>query len=166
MTRGVGPRAGGSGGRNGALRRWAAWSAGLAVSVAGLGLAGANAAAADSIEGPTQIAVPSELARAKASFDQHARKWMADLERNEAENRRKAPIYSVASEPVKRFDGYGDDYETQVKATGHAGAPFVGILRYKENLYTCLASDETRCTVTRSIPVSEIFSFKNGRWTY
>jgi hypothetical protein len=140
--------------------------AGLTVLGVGLCVATATAAAADSIEGPSEIAVPADLARAKATFEQHAKKWMADLERNEAENRRKAQIYSVASEPVKRFDGYGDDYETQVKATGHAGAPFVGILRYKENLYTCLASDETRCTVTRSIPVSEIFSFKNGRWTY
>jgi hypothetical protein len=138
----------------------------LAAASAGLWLGGATPAAADSIEGAAEFAVPSELAQATAAFERHAKKWMADLERNEAENRRKAPIYSVASEPVKRFDGYGDDYETQVKATGHAGAPFVGILRYKENLYTCLAADETRCTVTRSIPVSEIFSFRNGRWTY
>lgn len=123
-------------------------------------------AAADSTGGPEEIAVPADLARAKSSFEKHCRSWMASLEKNEAENRRKAPVYGVADEAVIRFDGYGDHWETQVKPTGSAAAPFVGILRYKENLYTCLRDDATRCTITRSIPVSEIFSYKNGRWTY
>lgn len=114
---------------------------------------------ADSIEEPT-------LADARSAFDQHAKSWMADLERSEAENRRKAPVYSVDSEAVIRFDGYGAEYETQVKPTKSAQTPFVGILRYKEHTYTCLRDDSTRCTVTRSVPVSEIFSFRNGRWTY
>lgn len=116
--------------------------------------------------GPAGIAVPSALAKAQSSFNRHARSWMADLEKNEAENRRTAPVYSVAAEPVIRFDGYSDDFETQVKETGHSAAPYIGILRYKEHLYTCLRDEASRCTVSRSVPVSEIFSFKNGRWTY
>ncbi|NNL67502.1 MAG: hypothetical protein HKP30_14730 [Myxococcales bacterium] len=118
----------------------------------------ARQASADSIE--------HSLSDAKWAFEQHAKSWMADLEKNEARNRSEAPVYSVANESVIRFAGYGDDFETQVKPTGRAQTPFVGILRYKENLYTCLHQDESRCTVTRSIPVSEIFSFRNGRWTY
>jgi len=131
-----------------------------------LALLAGSGVAADSIEGPSEFAVGSALAQATSAFDRHARSWMADLEKNEADKRRDAPVYSVAGETVIRFDGYGDDYETQVKPTGHATAPFVGILRYKENVYTCLRDDSSRCTVTRSVPVSEIFSFKNGRWTY
>ena len=132
----------------------------MAVGIGSLVLAFgfASEGRADSIE--------ASLSDAKSAFDRHARSWMAGLEKNEAENRRTAPVYSVAQEAVIRFDGYGDDYETQVKATGHATAPYVGILRYKENLYTCLRDDQARCTVTRSVPVSEIFSFKNGRWAY
>jgi hypothetical protein len=91
---------------------------------------------------------------------------MANLEKNEAENRRTAPVYQVASETVIRFDGYGDDYEMTVKETGRPSTPFVGVLRYEEVLYTCLRDDAARCTVTRSVPVSEIFSFRNGRWAY
>jgi hypothetical protein len=141
------------------------WGGALAVLMALV--AGPGIAAADSTDGgPQEIAVPADLAAAKSSFAKHCRSWMADLEKNEAENRRKAPVYGVADEAVIRFDGYGDEYETQVKPTGQASAPFVGILRYKENLYTCLRDDATRCTITRSIPVSEIFSYKNGRWTY
>jgi hypothetical protein len=127
---------------------------------------------ADSIEGASEVPVPQPAApsagqsAAQSAFERHAKSWMADLERSEAENRRKAPVYSVASEAVIRFDGYGDDYEIQVKPTKSAQTPFVGILRYKEHTYTCLRDDETRCTVTRSVPVSEIFSFRNGRWTY
>jgi len=120
--------------------------------------AAAGAGRADSIE-PT-------LDEAKWTFEQHAKSWMADLEKSEAENRRKAPVYSVASEAVIRFEGYGDDWETQVKPTGSRSTPFVGILRYKENVYTCLRDDETRCTVTQSVPVSEIFSFRDGHWAY
>jgi len=159
MTRGVGTFRGRS--RRGA--RVLAGSVALGISLAGTPVA----AGADAIDaGASQIAVPSALDAATSAFERHARSWMADLEKNEAENRRKAPVYGVAQEAVIRFDGYGDEYETQVKPTGHATAPFVGILRYKENLYTCLRDDRTRCTVTRSVPVSEIFSFKNGRWTY
>jgi len=121
-------------------------------------VSGSAPARADSVE--------ASLSDAKGAFERHARSWMADLEKNEARNRSAAPVYRVANESVIRFEGYGDEFETQVKATGQAVAPFVGILRYKENLYTCLQQDETRCTVTRSVPVSEIFSFRNGRWTY
>ena len=117
-----------------------------------------GAAEADSIE--------SSLSDAKWAFEKHSRSWMADLEKIEAENRRTAPVYSVASEVVIRFEGYGDDWQTQVKETGHRTAPYVGILRYRENLYTCMRDDSSRCTITRSVPVSEIFSFRNGRWTY
>jgi len=116
--------------------------------------------------GADSIEEDSSLSAARSAFERHAKSWMADLERSEAENRRKAPVYSVASETVIRFDGYGDEYEIQVKPTKSAQTPFVGILRYKEHTYTCLRDDETRCTVTRSVPVSEIFSFRNGRWTY
>lgn len=132
----------------------------LAAVVAGAVLLAATApsAGADSIE--------TSLSDAKWAFEQHAKSWMADLEKNEARNRSEAPVYSVANEPVIRFAGYGDDFQTQVKPTGQAQAPFVGILRYKENLYTCLQQDESRCTVTSSVPVSEIFSYRNGRWTY
>jgi len=109
---------------------------------------------------------PPTLADAKGAFERHARSWMANLEQSEARNRQNAPVYSVAQEAVIRFDGYSNEYETQVKATGEASAPFVGILRYKENVYTCLRDDASRCTVTSSVPVSEIFSYKNGHWAY
>ena len=161
MTRGVAPTQARS------RRPRAAFFLRLAfAALAVCGLSATGAVSADDLGGPAQIAVPSALAKAKSSFDRHARSWMAGLEKNEAENRRTAPVYSVAAEPVIRFDGYSDDFETQVKPTGHAGAPFVGILRYKEHLYTCLRDEASRCTVSRSVPVSEIFSFKNGRWTY
>lgn len=141
-------------GRAGLLRRGLRAAAAFALAAT---LAPAPAVADD---------VGSDLDQARWAFQKHAKGWMADLEKSEARNRSEAEVYSIANEPVIRFEGYGDDFETQVKPTGRAQTPYVGILRYKENLYTCLQSDETRCTVTRSVPVSEIFSYKNGRWTY
>jgi hypothetical protein len=128
----------------------------------------ALAATADEVGGGGSIAVPggASLADARWAFEQHARGWMADLERNEDENRRNAPVYQVADQAVIRFNGYGEDYETEVKPTGSARAPYVGILRYHENVYTCLRDDAQRCTVTSTVPVSEIFSFRDGHWTY
>lgn len=112
------------------------------------------------------VAAETSLSKAKWTFEKHSEAWMEDLEQNEAENRRKAPTYTVAEESVIRFQGYAEDWETEVKPTGSTRAPFVGILRYRENVYTCLRDDQDRCTVTSSIPVSEIFSFRNGRWEY
>ncbi len=129
-------------------------------------LLGPAAAGADDVGGKQGFAVESELNHARAAFQKHARGWMADLEKNEARNRSAAPVYSMADEVVIRFDGYGDDFETQVKPTGEAKAPYIGILRYTENTYTCLRDGSQQCTVTRTVPVSEIFSFRNGRWTY
>jgi len=141
----------------GALAAW------IAAALLGLTVT----AGADEVGGGP-IAVPggASLSDARWAFEEHARGWMADLERNEDQNRRDAPVYQVAEEAVIRFSGYGEDYETEVKPTGSARAPFVGILRYRENVYTCLRDDAQRCTVTSTVPVSEIFSYRDGRWAY
>ena len=54
----------------------------------------------------------------------------------------------------------------ELKATGHPTAPYVGVLRYHENLYTCSDRAATRCSVAAQTPVTEIFRFQNGRWIY
>ena len=45
-------------------------------------------------------------------------------------------------------------------------APFVGILRYNEQVYNCNGVDATKCSVSSSLPVTEIFRYQGGRWIY
>ena len=61
------------------------------------------------------------------------------------------------------YTGYGDDYRMELKPTGHAAAPYVGILRYQQ--LRCADAART-CKVAGRSPVTEIFRFQNGRWVY
>jgi hypothetical protein len=106
---------------------------------------------------------PSEAHRvAAAAFDTFASQWMSRMHRVEDDNRRK-PERSANS---VRYRGYSDDFRVELRATGYPGAPFVGLIRYGEHLYTCSDAGATRCNVAHTTPVTEIFRFQNGRWVY
>lgn len=64
---------------------------------------------------------------------------------------------------VKRFSMTHTD---EVKATGTATNPYVGILHYTEDLYECADAAETDCTIVDRTPVTEIFRYQNGAWIY
>jgi hypothetical protein len=84
------------------------------------------------------------------------------MERVEEDNRRK-PERSANS---VRYRGYTDDFRVELRATGYPGAPFVGLIRYGEQLFTCADPGATRCGVSHTTPVTEIFRYQNGRWVY
>lgn len=107
--------------------------------------------------------VPSDAQRAAAAaLDQFASQWMARMKRVENDNRRK-PVRSAGS---VTYRGYSDDFRVELRPTGYAGAPYVGLIRYAEHLFTCSDPGATRCGVTHTTPVTEIFRFQNGRWVY
>ncbi|MDJ0787287.1 MAG: hypothetical protein QNK05_10810 [Myxococcota bacterium] len=58
----------------------------------------------------------------------------------------------------------GDDFELEVRATRSSRAPFVGILRYHEERWSC--SRKGRCRLEGRDRVAEIFRFQDGRWIY
>jgi len=104
--------------------------------------------------------------RARASFSEFARTWMAKMEENEAQNRENPTVQPGPSENIVTYRGFDDAFTVELRPTGHPSAPFVGILRYNEQVYSCDGVDASKCTVASSLPVTEIFRYQGGRWVY
>ena len=54
---------------------------------------------------------------------------MEKMERAETQNRARPQIRPYGSKTLVTYKGYGGDFEIEIKQTGYARAPFVGILR-------------------------------------
>ncbi len=125
-------------------------------------LLAASAAGADS-----PAAIPdSGHRRAERAFEDFAADWMEKVRSLEQQARGNPSVGAGAVEPVFTYRGYGPDYSVELRPTGHARAPYVGLLRYTEHVYSCPTLQAQRCTVASSVPVTEIFRYKNGRWSY
>ena len=104
--------------------------------------------------------------RARNSFSEFARDWMAKMEANEAQNRKNPTVQPGPSENMVTYRGFDDGFTVELRPTGHPSAPFVGILRYNEQVFSCNGVDATKCSVASSLPVTEIFRYQGGRWVY
>jgi len=130
-------------------------------------LAAAGLAAALSSAALAQPAKPAPKAGAdhqlvKASFDAFAAKWMERMQRVEGENRESPKLETGTA----KYRGYSDEFRVEIKPTGYAPAPYVGVLRYEERMYGCRDSGATECRVTSRMPVTELFRYQDGRWIY
>jgi len=130
----------------------------------GAPLALASAAAS---EGKTPAAIPpADEAGASAALEAFASQWMDRMERVEDDNRRKPTVVRGAAAPEVSYRGYTNDFRWEIRPTGYPAAPFVGLIRYGEQLFKCTDPGATRCGVAHTTPVTEIFRFQNGRWVY
>ena len=101
--------------------------------------------------------------RAEDQFHQFAKTWMSNVQRLQTQDRDKPTIRAGGS---SSYRGYGEDYSLELRPTGHPSAPYVGLLRYTELMYSCPSAGSTNCTVSSRVPVTEIFRYENGRWSY
>ena len=115
---------------------------------------------------PGAIPEDDSQQRILRSFKSFASSWMEKMERVETSNRAKPKIRPHVSGSPFTYKGYASDFDIEVKHTGYAVAPFVGILRYSEQLFTCTDASASRCRIVSTIPVTEIFRFQGGRWIY
>jgi len=104
--------------------------------------------------------------QARVSFAEFARSWMAKMGEAEAQNRKNPTVQPGPSENLVTYRGFGEDFTVELRPTGQPAAPFVGILRYNEQVYNCDRLDASKCTVASSLPVTEIFRYQGGRWIY
>jgi len=104
--------------------------------------------------------------RAETAFEEFAADWMNKVRALEQEERSKPTVKAGATEPVFTYRGYGERYSTELRSTGYASAPFVGLLRYTEHVYSCQNMKAQQCSVASSVPVTELFRYRNGRWSY
>jgi hypothetical protein len=136
------------------------------LSVFGAPLLVASAALSQSAP-PASVAPSSDAERkAAASLDVFASQWMRKMERVEDDNRRKPQVVRNARSTEVTYRGYTNDFKVELRPTGVPGAPFVGLIRYGEQLFSCSDPGATRCGVSHTTPVTEIFRFQNGRWIY
>jgi hypothetical protein len=125
-----------------------------AVLVAALGFSAAAFA------GPPAKVAPSDSGRnnAETQFRAFAKTWMDRQEASEEKMKRNA------SGPGATARGVSEDFRIELRSTGNAKAPYVGILRYTEQTYDC--ASKNGCTVSDDTPVTEIFRYQAGRWQY
>ena len=103
---------------------------------------------------------------AERSFAHFAQEWMQGIRDIEARERSKPTIRPGNPDPLVTYQGYADDFSVEVRSTGHPEAPFVGVLRYTELLYSCTNASAATCSVASSVPQAEIFRYQSGRWLY
>ena len=119
--------------------------------------AGVLACATTAFAGEPAKLAPSDPSAAKAevAFQSFASEWMQKMEAAEAHEKKKAAGGA--------YRGYGEDFKIELKPTGSASAPYVGLLRYQE--HQCAAGGDT-CKVVSTTAVTEIFRYQGGRWVY
>jgi len=104
--------------------------------------------------------------RAERSFDDFAQTWMLKMASAESQNRTKPTLAPQGGSVVASYRGYENDYVIELKPTGSATAPWVGILRYHELTYTCADQSTSSCAPSKKMRVTEIFRFQGGKWVY
>jgi hypothetical protein len=104
--------------------------------------------------------------RAAAAFEDFAREFMAKVHGQEQRERRKPRVAAGPGSALFTYRGYGEEFRTELRSTGQAAAPFVGLLHYTEHVYSCKDLEGGACTVASTVPVTEIFRYQGGRWAY
>lgn len=102
--------------------------------------------------------------RARASFTKFAESWMEKVQRM-AKQQKPTASPGAPNAPVT-YRNYTDDFTVELRPTGHASSPYVGILRYNEQIFSCRDIKTNDCTMSSQIPVTEIFRYQDGRWVY
>lgn len=128
--------------------------------IAALPLAGA--AWAD----PAAIARGVLRGQIERSFAQFGRSWMQELQTRAARARTRPRVRPGAEAPIVTYLGYGEEFRTELRATESSSSPYIGLLHYTENLYSCTDALATQCGIASSTPVTEVFRFRDGVWSY
>ena len=98
-------------------------------------------------------------AQARSAFDAFSQSWMDKLRSSSA-------VRTVSTSSGSTVKRYSTTHTEEVKPTGSASNPFVGVLHYTEESYNCSDAAQRNCTLVESTPVTEIFRYQNGKWVY
>ena len=131
-------------------------------------LAGVLCFATAAFAGSPVMIAPGDASASRAgdSFESFAEEWMGRaLARSERD--RKAPrAHQRSLGLLFTYRAVDDAFETELRPTGRPTSPYVGVLRYTEHTYTCDDVHASRCRVTSSLPLTELFRYRGGRGTY
>ena len=104
--------------------------------------------------------------RAASSFERFTEEWIEKVRTLEEKHRTSPTVKQGATDPIVTYRGYAEDYDVEMRPTGNARAPYVGLLRYTEHVYSCASIKAQECSIASTIPVTEIFRYREGRWSY
>src|SRR5262245_6801726 len=141
------------------MRRSTAVALALALCV------GPSALASEPARSRPSQAEPSRE-RAEVAFERFAQEFMAGVRRQEERERHQPKVAAGPGSAVFTYRGYGEEFRTELRPTGYAAAPYVGLLHYTEHVYSCRDLEGGSCTIADTVPVTEIFRYKGGRWVY
>ena len=110
-------------------------------------------------------ALPSVEA-ATSSFEQFAAQRIGKLQARAERARERATLQPGSSKPVATYRASTEPFETELRRTGSPASPYVGVLRYTQHVYSCEDLSATRCRVASSIPITEIFRYRDGEWIH
>ena len=109
-----------------------------------------------------EIAVPS----AEESFTRFAQDWMDKIRQAAKVGKQNPTLRAGPSAPRASYTDYANGHQVELRPTGNARAPYVGVLRYQELVYACRDATATDCVISSRLPVTEIFRYQDGRWVY
>jgi hypothetical protein len=108
----------------------------------------------------------TEVTRADLSFASFAEDWIARA-RARGEQASRAPrAHPSPAGLVFTYRAVDPEFETELRPTGRPTSPYVGVLHYQEHTYTCSDVRGSRCAATSSLPLTEVFRYRDGRWGY
>jgi len=108
-------------------------------------------------------ALPSVEA-ATSSFESFAAERIGKLRARAELARERATLQPGAREPVATYRASAEPFETELRHTGRPASPYVGVLRYTQRVYSCEDLSAKRCRVASSIPITEVFRYRDGEW--
>jgi hypothetical protein len=115
---------------------------------------------------PARIAPDGGADRVRASFESFAKDWMTRAQARSERDRANPRLAPGAKDLVATYREVGKDFEIELEPTGRPASPFVGVLRYSESVVTCADLHGTDCRVVATVPVTEVFRLRDGRWVY
>lgn len=111
--------------------------------------------------------VPEDPAQeVQASFRSFAKGWMDKALARAERNQLRPRAQERGNGLTFLYRGVADAYQVALEPTGSPASPYVGVLRYTEQTFQCRDAAGAECTLTASEPVSEVFRFRGGRWSY
>lgn len=117
-------------------------------------------------EPPASIDPSTRSGGAEESFRAFARGWVARAKARGERERANPRLTPGARGVVAIYRQVGAEFETELQATGRPGSPYVGVLRYTENVFNCSDLRRIDCHAVSAVPVTEVFRFRDGRWVY
>lgn len=135
--------------------------------LSGLGLLTLFLLAATAAASPAMIARgDAGASTANTSFASFAEDWMGRAQARGTRDSKAPRAHPGAAGLIFTYRAVDEQFETELRETGRPTSPYVGVLYYTEHTFTCQDVMGGGCRVTSSLPVTEVFRYRDGRWSY